>query len=342
MIINRNNYEDYFLHYIDRELNGDEQQMVEDFIRQHPDLEKELTALQQTIAIPPVMVFKNKDSLLREEKKRRLYPIYWVRIAAAFIILLAGAWLLLLTTGKIGKNDDSTAHSGEIAVNQTVGKPGKKSPATAINNASGTKVNPGSENTANPKTGYTQNAASTKTVNKESGNQHSAKQVETVHTTDALSGSSLKKTGSQALVRNAKSDALLTESNSPGQHKLNPEEITKHARMNELTDRTESANQNLPKTTVDLPAISLNNQVPETALPVSNPSTINHQLSTTTPASIKESQPDNTISILVFNNTSKVVSGFYKKRTIRSNEDATADNHQRKVRVAVFQFNLKK
>jgi len=36
MTINRNNYEEYFLLYVDRELNGDEQNMVEEFVKLHP------------------------------------------------------------------------------------------------------------------------------------------------------------------------------------------------------------------------------------------------------------------------------------------------------------------
>ncbi len=50
MTINRNNYEEYFLLYIDRELADGERQMVEDFVRRHPDLEKELAALKQPLS----------------------------------------------------------------------------------------------------------------------------------------------------------------------------------------------------------------------------------------------------------------------------------------------------
>ena len=71
MTINRNNYEEYFLLYIDRELNRDEQLMVEDFVRLHPDLEKEFNLLKQTIALPPVVVLEGKDKLLKEENTFR-------------------------------------------------------------------------------------------------------------------------------------------------------------------------------------------------------------------------------------------------------------------------------
>jgi hypothetical protein len=96
MNINRDNYEEYFLLYIDRELSGDEQKALESFVRRNPDLEKELERLKQTVAPPPVIVFENKDILLREEKKRRFLPVYWTRIAAALVILLTGAGVMLM------------------------------------------------------------------------------------------------------------------------------------------------------------------------------------------------------------------------------------------------------
>ncbi len=47
MIINRHNYEEFFLLYIDNELDGGQQTAVEKFVEQNPDLGKELEMLKQ-------------------------------------------------------------------------------------------------------------------------------------------------------------------------------------------------------------------------------------------------------------------------------------------------------
>lgn len=123
MIINRNNYEEYFLLYIDRELNRKEQLMVEDFVRLHPDLENEFSLLRQTIAIPPVMIFEGREKLLKEEKRRRIFPIFWMQVAAILMILLAGGWFLLLITGEAKNNNESADPSKQLALHQDRSNP---------------------------------------------------------------------------------------------------------------------------------------------------------------------------------------------------------------------------
>jgi hypothetical protein len=66
MSINRYNYEEYFLLYIDNELPHAERRAVENFLLQNPDLEAELVALQQSVLIPDEqIVFENKELLLQ-------------------------------------------------------------------------------------------------------------------------------------------------------------------------------------------------------------------------------------------------------------------------------------
>lgn len=68
MHINRNNYEEYFLLYADKELSAEEKSMVEKFVQQNPDVEEEFIMLQQTIAAPDnTIAFENKSILFREE-----------------------------------------------------------------------------------------------------------------------------------------------------------------------------------------------------------------------------------------------------------------------------------
>ncbi len=68
MQINRHNYETYFLLWVDGELSGQEEEMVERFIVQHPDLAEELVALQETkLPLDEPILFANKESLLKVE-----------------------------------------------------------------------------------------------------------------------------------------------------------------------------------------------------------------------------------------------------------------------------------
>ncbi len=67
MNINRNNYEKYFLLYVDNELPAAEKNMVERFAAENPDLQEELLMLQQTILRPESMVFSGKETLLRSQ-----------------------------------------------------------------------------------------------------------------------------------------------------------------------------------------------------------------------------------------------------------------------------------
>ncbi|MBS1641268.1 MAG: hypothetical protein JSR11_02225 [Bacteroidetes bacterium] len=67
MNINRNNYEEFFLLYIDNELNAEQKAAVDAFIVQNPDLAIELKALQQTIMPLTNIQFEGKETLLKNE-----------------------------------------------------------------------------------------------------------------------------------------------------------------------------------------------------------------------------------------------------------------------------------
>jgi hypothetical protein len=66
MIINRHNYEEFFILYLDNELNSADRRLVEAFIEQHPDLGEELQLLEQTrLELDPAVVFDGKESLMK-------------------------------------------------------------------------------------------------------------------------------------------------------------------------------------------------------------------------------------------------------------------------------------
>jgi hypothetical protein len=68
MNIDRHNYEEYFLLYIDNELSADQKKQVELFVQENPDLEEELVMLKQSRLIPDEsIVFDQKHLLMKEE-----------------------------------------------------------------------------------------------------------------------------------------------------------------------------------------------------------------------------------------------------------------------------------
>lgn len=67
MNINRNNYESFFLLYVDNELSAAERKTVELFVQENTDLQEELLMLQQTIIIAEETSFGDTSVLLKEE-----------------------------------------------------------------------------------------------------------------------------------------------------------------------------------------------------------------------------------------------------------------------------------
>jgi hypothetical protein len=67
MNINRHNYEEFFLLYVDNELSAAERDAVDIFVQENADLKEELLLLQQTIFNADAVVFENKHTLLKEE-----------------------------------------------------------------------------------------------------------------------------------------------------------------------------------------------------------------------------------------------------------------------------------
>ncbi len=66
MKIDRHNYEEYFILYLDNELADADRRMVESFIELHPDLKEELEILSQFKLQPDTeLVYTDKDSLLK-------------------------------------------------------------------------------------------------------------------------------------------------------------------------------------------------------------------------------------------------------------------------------------
>lgn len=70
MNINRHNYEEYFLLYVDNELTDAERSAVEEFVAQNPDLEEELVMMMQSVLKPDTRtVFPHKELLFRNTEE---------------------------------------------------------------------------------------------------------------------------------------------------------------------------------------------------------------------------------------------------------------------------------
>ena len=65
-MINRDNCETYFLMYVDNELSATDKEIVDAFLQQNPDLQDELTTLQQAVLLPePELIFNDKTALFK-------------------------------------------------------------------------------------------------------------------------------------------------------------------------------------------------------------------------------------------------------------------------------------
>lgn len=69
MNINRDNYETFFLLYIDNELSVEERNAVTIFVHENPDLQQEFEVLAQSILQPEPVAYLNKSKLLKKESK---------------------------------------------------------------------------------------------------------------------------------------------------------------------------------------------------------------------------------------------------------------------------------
>ncbi len=99
------NYENFFLLYVDKELTAAQNDEVETFVLQHPQLQNDFTLLKKTIAEPANIVFKEKESLYRSEENRPIIPLLWMRmgVAAAILGLIALVWIFTQNSSVVNK-----------------------------------------------------------------------------------------------------------------------------------------------------------------------------------------------------------------------------------------------
>jgi hypothetical protein len=75
MIINRHNYEEYFILYMDNELGHEDRRQVEEFVQKNPDLKEELDILLQYKLVPDTnIVFEHKEELMVHDDNPLMNP----------------------------------------------------------------------------------------------------------------------------------------------------------------------------------------------------------------------------------------------------------------------------
>lgn len=108
------NYTEQFLLYVDNELSAAEQETVETFVLQHPELQETFMQLKQSKLPAETIVFPYKDSLYRTESDQKpvLY-MRWMRMVAAAAVIGFGFFLWTLTGDNTGSTNSS--NNGQLA-----------------------------------------------------------------------------------------------------------------------------------------------------------------------------------------------------------------------------------
>lgn len=100
-LVNETNYEEFFLLYVDDELETVLRREVEQFASAKPQYQTELDLLLQTKMEPQAVIFPDKSLLYREaEEDRKPVVIMWWRVAAVAAMLLLALGIFWLTNNK--------------------------------------------------------------------------------------------------------------------------------------------------------------------------------------------------------------------------------------------------
>lgn len=95
-LININNYEEYFLLYLDNELDELTKKQVEEFLGRNQSLQNEFSLLKQArLKADDSIVFEGKEALYKGSKRRKPMPLFWISAAAAVAGLLIVVFLFL-------------------------------------------------------------------------------------------------------------------------------------------------------------------------------------------------------------------------------------------------------
>jgi hypothetical protein len=314
MEINRNNYETFFLLYLDRELNPSEMSEVERFVNENADLHKEFSLLRKTILVPAQTVFDQKELLFRKEDKRRVIPIYWTRIAAAVAVLVLGGWLITtqLVRQKVSGIAGSDSKKNVVPVE-------KKSSDQRIQEANGNNTGLPTATVNKIQPAGRQNITITKNQSSESSGTSKSR----IKPGNDLSG---KNSPVQSLVSVNPDLKNLSSGEDPDGSNLTMQKFS----TQELHP-VDSQNGNDPKQISALPG----SHSPVLLIAATGTAeNVPHVRDENAVLAENEDPTDNAISVVALNDKNKGITRLFKKLTRR----APAVENERKVRVSVFQF----
>jgi hypothetical protein len=173
-MITRDNYEEFFLLYIDNELSVSDREAVERFIAHHPDLQEEWQALLHCRLLPDEelvytdrdtlyrtgaeeeeddlprfspdlsVVFPDKACLYKQEKDERIIWLPWLRIGAAAATAGIVALLVLLS----GRHTSSPAAAQPTAKNNKNISPVTPAATGALYSSGGQAARPATDRAA--------------------------------------------------------------------------------------------------------------------------------------------------------------------------------------------------
>ncbi|HSZ33696.1 MAG TPA: hypothetical protein VK772_10295 [Puia sp.] len=299
MDINRNNYESFFLLYLDRELSSTDKHEVEKFLIENSDLQKEFALLQQTMLIHDDTIFEPKELLFREEEKRRILPFYWMRIAAAVALILTTGWFIITAISKNHSEPKGVDHQPAIASTQSKQDPVKTNKENIVTEKSLAIADKLTEK---------KNSGKTILLKKESPNK-------------------LKGNTKDNLVETNNADQKGTSADVSDESSL---AIQKSSAALEI----QQDNLNMSADSKQVPVVA-----GATASALVIVSTDPKSQLKKEDAGLKESdyQTDNSISMIALDERNKSITGFFKKLT-KANPDNNKTTSTRKLHVSVFQF----
>jgi len=116
--IHSGNYEGKFLLYVNEALNETEKKEVETFVLQHPALQDDFLLIKQTKLPLETIPCPDKDSLYKKERTPAF--VFFMRVAAAAVIIGLGVILYQLSSNNISSTNSATVLNSKQTIIPTL------------------------------------------------------------------------------------------------------------------------------------------------------------------------------------------------------------------------------
>jgi len=113
--LNKDNYEEVFVHYHDKEFSEKEKLETESFLSQHPELKSEFELIGKAKLSPDTsIVYPDKKELYRKETSGKVVTLMWWRYAVAAVLVGFGLWIVSPYF-----NNPASNHPAVTGINET-------------------------------------------------------------------------------------------------------------------------------------------------------------------------------------------------------------------------------